>query len=226
MSLVQQALEKGVSVEQLNALMDFAERYHENQAKAAYYAALKRFKDNPPRIQKRGVGHNNARYATLHDACEQIIPALAAVGISHQWKTKVADGKVSVSCILTHEMGYSDPDPPVIEASADTSGNKNAIQALGSSIKYLERYTLFAAVGLDDGTHDDDGNGARTKPEDLLSEEILQEWLDSIRTASSVAELKARYMEAQKAAARDATARKALDAAKNEMYRKLTGGRA
>jgi hypothetical protein len=42
----------------------------------------------------------------------------------------------------------------------DTSGNKNAIQSIGSSNTYLFRYTLNAALGLASAEMEDDGKGA------------------------------------------------------------------
>ena len=46
------------------------------------------------------------------------------------------------------------------EAPLDTSGGKNNIQAMGSAVSYLERYTLLAITGLSTKEMDDDGRGA------------------------------------------------------------------
>ena len=47
-------------------------------------------------------------------------------------------------------------------APADTSGSKNAIQARGSTVTYLQRYTLLGALGLVTGDEDTDGrNGTQ-----------------------------------------------------------------
>ena len=223
LAIVQQALERGIDAPQLNALMDFAERMQANQAKAAFYAAMKRFKDSPPKIVKRGEGHNKAKYTKLDDACGEIIPALAKVGISHSWKTKVVDGKVSVKCVLTHEMGFSDPEPPEIEAGADTSGNKNANQALGSSIKYLERYTLFAACGLDDGTPDTDGG--KTTQGEGMDEKAFAGWMEKIQGATSGKELTQHYIAAITAAgeAGDRPALHSFANARTETWRQNGG---
>ena len=184
MSILASAVDAGRDPATLQALMDLAERYHANQAKAAYYAALKQFKDNAPRIVKNASGHNNARYTSLDHACAEVIPVLSRFGLSHRWITKVADGKISVTCVLSHEMGYSDPTPPQMEAGADTSGNKNAIQALGSTVKYLERYTFFAAIGLDDGSKDDDGASSG----EAISQNEGADWIAKIEEALTPAE--------------------------------------
>jgi hypothetical protein len=53
-----------------------------------------------------------------------------------------------------------------MEAAADISGSKNQIQAIGSAVTYLERYTLFASYGLASKDQDDDGKASgRPVPE-------------------------------------------------------------
>jgi hypothetical protein len=220
MSLLQLAVSQGADMERLSKLLELQERFEANQARKAFYAAMKLFKDNAPRITKNGKGHNDARYATLDHACAQIIPALAAVGVTHKWPMKVKDGKVTLSCVLSHELGYSDPDPPSIEAGGDTSGNKNAIQALGSSIKYLERYTLFAAVGLDDGSPDKDGAGAACTG---LEEAVVIAQTEKIEEARDLVELQRVFTAAYKMAdqAKDKNAAGLFVRAKDKKKRQL-----
>jgi hypothetical protein len=87
---------------------------------------------------------------------------------------------VGVTCFLTHRMGHKD-DGTYIEAPADTSGKKNAIQAVGSTITFLQRYTLLAAVGLapKDAIPDDDGRSHA---------EPLPDWVDVYLEAVNAAE--------------------------------------
>jgi hypothetical protein len=44
-----------------------------------------------------------------------------------------------------------------ITAEADVSGSKNPIQAVGSTISYLERYSILALTGLSTKDMDTDG---------------------------------------------------------------------
>jgi hypothetical protein len=79
---------------------------------------------------------------------------------------------VTVSCIISHRAGHSEENS--LSARHDTSGNKNPIQALGSAVTYLQRYTLKAAVGVA-AAADDDGQTAtpeqqhRTDPEKIMA---------------------------------------------------------
>lgn len=47
-----------------------------------------------------------------------------------------------------------------MSAEPDGSGSKNAVQAIGSTNTYLQRYTLFSVLGLASVDMDDDANGA------------------------------------------------------------------
>ena len=62
-----------------------------------------------------------------------------------------------MTCILSHKAGHS--EETTLAGPADASGSKNAIQAIGSTLTYLQRYTLVQALGLA-ATLDDDGSSA------------------------------------------------------------------
>jgi hypothetical protein len=50
-----------------------------------------------------------------------------------------------------------------LTSGPDTSGSKNPIQALGSAVSYLQRYTLLSLAGLATEDQDDDGATAEKK---------------------------------------------------------------
>lgn len=163
MGLLKIATEQGADLDKLKQLMDLQERWEANEAKKAFVIAMAEFKKNPPTIHKNkhanmGAGKPSYGYASLDNVCDQIVDALSKVGISHDWKTQQGDGKIRVTCVLTHVRGHS--ESTWLEASPDTSGAKNSIQAIGSTVSYLQRYTLLAACGLAVGDQDDDGAGA------------------------------------------------------------------
>ena len=75
-------------------------------------------------------------------------------------------------------MGHS--ESTTLEAAADQSGGKNAIQAIGSTVTYLERYTLLALTGL--ATHEDD-DGAGSEAEYINEEQMMtiNEFIESTK---------------------------------------------
>ncbi len=153
-NLIEIALTKDAGIEILEKLMDLKERDEANKARKAYVRAMAAFKESPPEILKNkkagfdhkdGQGRTEYSYAGLDQVAEEIGKALSKHGLSASWKTEQS-GKIKVTCTITHEMGHS--ESASLEADADQSGKKNAIQAIGQ---------------------DDDGKGS--EPEALITEE-------------------------------------------------------
>ena len=65
------------------------------------------------------------------------------MGRTARFRTAQQDGLVRVTCVMSHRDGYSEETS--LQSGVDASGNKNSIQAIGSAITYLQRYTLKAA---------------------------------------------------------------------------------
>lgn len=167
MMMLQAALDKGVSVEQMGQLLALQERWEANEARKAYVVAMTAFKANPPEVLKRkavAFGNTAYKHALLEDASAIIGEALSQHGISHRWDVEQADAKVKVTCILTHALGHS--ESVTLEGALDTSGSKNPIQSLGSTVSYLQRYSLFAASGIAPKGVDDDATDKGAKEMD------------------------------------------------------------
>lgn len=218
MDVIQIAVSQGADVDKLTKLFDLQMRWEANQAKKAFDAAMQEFKKDPPEIEKNKLvsfGQTNYKHATLDHVCDRVAEALSKHGISHRWRVSQEEGTIRVSCILTHSMGHS--EETTLAAGPDTSGSKNAIQAIGSTVTYLERYTLLAATGLAAANMDDDGQAAGPKMEKL------QEWLDAFAGEPSVEALskdfKEAFKEATKLGATDAMKR--LVAAKDKRKAEL-----
>ena len=159
--LLRLAVEQGGSIEAMSALMDMQLKWEANEARKAYHAAMAAFKAAPPTVRKdREVkyGNTNYKHATLANVTATISSALSQHGLTASWRTDQAGGQVSVTCTITHELGHSESTS--LTAPADNSGSKNAIQAIGSAVTYLQRYTLLALTGLAATDQDDDGVAA------------------------------------------------------------------
>lgn len=161
MAMIASAVAQGQSPDSLKLLMDLRDREESTQAKKAFVLAMAKFKENAPTITKdHDVAYGNTKYshATLVNVVSRITESLSQFGLSHNWTTSQADNKVTVTCTITHHLGHSESTS--LSAAPDTSGSKNPIQALGSAVTYLQRYTILAITGLAAGGTDDDGMGA------------------------------------------------------------------
>lgn len=158
-----QAMEKGASIEQLTQLLDLQDRFERREAEKAFNLALADFKANPPKILKdkhvkfeTQKGTTEYNHSSLANVVYTISQGLSEHGLSAIWETQQGDGGlITVTCILSHKLGHQ--TRTALMAGRDDSGGKNNIQALGSTVSYLQRYTLLAATGL--ATHDQDDDG-------------------------------------------------------------------
>lgn len=173
MDMLNQAVERGATIETLDRLMSLQERWEKNQARKEFDAAIAEAKKKIKPVLKNRAGHNT-RYADFAAVAAAVDPALSEVGLSYRFRTS-QDERIHVTCILSHRAGHSEEN--TIAGPADTSGSKNAIQAIGSTLTYLQRYSLMQAVGLA-ATIDDDARTADTG--ELLSADQVEEMRSEI----------------------------------------------
>lgn len=168
--MVMQAIEQGAGVEVMEKLLDMQARWEAMQAKKAFDNAMADLRSNMPSIVKdkqvdftTSKGRTNYRYEDLDTVSKALSPVMAGLGLSFRFRTESNSGNVTVTCIITHRDGHAEETS--LSAPFDTTGNKNAIQAIGSATTYLQRYTLKAAVGIA-ASVDDDGQSAGPRPDE------------------------------------------------------------
>lgn len=178
MDMLNRAVQSGASLEMVTKLMDLQDRYKASQALEAFNEAMASAKAEIPTITKnREVdftsqkGRTNYRYEDLGNIAKMVQPILAKHGLSYRYRaTSNVNEPVTVTCIVSHRAGHF--EEITLTAGRDESGNKNSIQAVGSTITYLQRMTLKAALGLA-VSNDDDGKSANAP--DAISLEQVEE---------------------------------------------------
>lgn len=164
------ALNPEIDVEKMKALFELQERIMARKAEMAFNAAFAQMQSEMPEIAERGKikVHEEVRskYALFEDINDTIKPILQRHGFAIMFKTKTAKDLVSVVPILIHKDGYREVGDPV-ELGADTSGSKNSVQSIGSSVSYAKRYGLLALLNITTRGEDDDGFAGGAK---LISE--------------------------------------------------------
>ncbi|NIT58390.1 MAG: hypothetical protein GWN00_19835 [Aliifodinibius sp.] len=168
MQLLAIATQGDADVDKLERLMAMQERWEASQAQKAFFEALSDFQSKVPSIKKMKDGHNY-KYAPLSDIAEQIRETLRECGISYRFEQK-HDERITVTCIITHIDGHS--ERTTMSGQADQSGSKNGIQAIGSTVTYLQRYTLIGALGITTADEDMDGRLSASGGDFLSGEQI------------------------------------------------------
>lgn len=178
MDMLNRAVTSGASLEMVAKLMDLQERYKASQALEAFNEAMSAAKAEIPTISKNrevdftsAKGRTHYRYEDLGNIANTVQPILAKHGLSYRYRaTSNVNEPVTVTCIVSHRAGHY--EEITLTAGRDESGNKNSIQAVGSTITYLQRMTLKAALGLA-VSNDDDGKSANT-PGAITLEQVEQ----------------------------------------------------
>lgn len=220
---VELALKSG-DMQQLEKMLELKQRYDKEEARKAFTAALAAFKSEDITIEKDKLvsfrdSNNNLvayRHATLGNIVEKVVPFMGKHGLSHRWITK-QDGNITITCVLTHSAGHS--EEVSLTAGADSSGKKNSIQQIASTITYLERYTFLAITGLATrDMEDDDGAGAEPEQSITLDQQTILK--DSIKETGADEKLFLEYMQCKSLETMPASlftrAKRALEAKKKK----------
>lgn len=168
-----------VDVDKLERLMAMAERLQEREARTQFAAALAIVQPNLPIITEKGrirvpakdgkAGHETP-YALWEDINEAIRPVLAENGFALSFRIgHTEEGKVKVTGVLSHRGGHQEETTIIL--MQDSTGSKNSVQAIGSSVSYGKRYTAMALLNITSRGEDDDGKAAG-QGETLSAEQV------------------------------------------------------
>lgn len=176
------ALNPDVDIDKMERLLEMHERIMEREGKGAYFAALSEMQPKLPVVGRRGTivvpakdgktGHSTP-YALWEDVNEAIRPFLAEHGFSLSFRVKKDADRVEVTGILGHRGGHS--EETMLSLPMDSTGSKNNVQSIGSSVSYGKRYTAFALLNITSRGEDDDGRAAGQ------AEAITDEQAETIR---------------------------------------------
>ena len=168
MGMIALAVQSGASLEQVDKLINLKERLDKADADRAFNAAMAAFRKEDLTVVRTGKanmgeGKPNYTYAKLPDVMKVANPAMAKNGLTLRWDTKQDNGLLYVKAIVSHKLGgFASME---LFSALDNSGAKNGVQAIGSTVTYLKRYTAEGVLGMST-EDDDDGHGAGNNASD------------------------------------------------------------
>lgn len=157
------ARDKSIDADKLEKLIGLQERIMRLNAEAAFNRAFQAMSAELPVIRRDGAvlnkqGQVQSRYSKYETLNEILKPIERKYGFSRSFRTSYpAPGLVNVKGVLRHEEGHSEVSE--FQGPAEDSGNKNKIQALGSTNSYGRRYTTIDLLNITCEGVDDDGRG-------------------------------------------------------------------
>lgn len=159
------ARDPSVDIDKMERLIAMQERVQARDAEVAFSEAFAALQPELPAITKGGQivhkGQIISEFAEWEDINKAITPVLSKHGFSLSFKPCDVGGKVAVTAILRHRLGFK--DEATLPLPTDTSGAKNAVQGVGSTLTYGKRYTAVLLLNITTEGDDDDGSAAAPK---------------------------------------------------------------
>lgn len=159
------ARDPAVDMDKMERLFAMHERMQTRQAEVSFSDAMARMQPELPTIKKNGaIMHGEKKisdFAEWPDINKAISPILSAHGFSLSFKPSNNNKQPSVTAVLRHREGHK--EEATLELPLDTSGAKNAVQAVGSSLTYGKRYAAVLILNITVEGEDDDGSAAAPK---------------------------------------------------------------
>lgn len=169
MDMLNRAVQSGADIDMIEKLMNLQERWEIGQARKMFDAAVAKAKTEIPVIARNATGHNAKKYADFAAIAGVVDPILGRHGLSYRFRTIQTDKAITVTCVL---FGHGHSEENTLTGPPDNSGNKSAIHSIGSTLTYLQRYSLVQALGLA-ASNDDDGKLA-SNGESITLEQVEQ----------------------------------------------------
>lgn len=190
MTLLEQALEKGVAPETIEKFMNLKDRWDAKQAKQAFDDAMANFQGECPIIKKGTTvkdssGKSLYSYAKIESIISQVRPFLKKNGFSYKINLEMAADKVKAICIAKHVDGHSESSDIEIPMGTKT-GIMSAPQQSAATATFAKRYAFCNAFGIMTGDDDTDSNN----PKEAKKVADIAIYEAKIKAAGSIDELK------------------------------------
>ncbi len=163
-ALTQVASNPSFDADKLSKMLEVVRQLKRDEAETAFNLALSELQPRLPRVGKDGhVKYPSAKggdvdfHFATYDAIDKAIrPLLAEFGFSISFDTEVGTtGDIYIGT-LAHKLGHSKISR--MRLPSDTSGGKNALQAVGSTDSYARRYLVTRLLNIVTEGQDNDGN--------------------------------------------------------------------
>lgn len=225
--LLQLALSKDAAIDVIERLAALQEKTLAKEAEQSFFRALHAAQEEIPSIEpnkevKTGGGKLMYRYASYEQLDKAIRPIYLRHGMGVSFSGGEAPaGKVRVLCCVSHRDGHAERyqlDLAVSTGAAQLTQTDAELAAQSKAKRRILRNIFNIVDDLEDEPTSD-----LPMPDDKLVE-----FLDGIKNANNVNELKAIYMAASKAAGKNEEYQQRFAREKNTRYRQIVtqdGGR-
>lgn len=186
--LISQAIDKGVTVETMERLLDMMTKVKAQKAREEFVKAMAKFQSECPVIKKnKKVMNKDGKtvrytYAPLDSIIDQVKKPLADNELSYSFDEAKDKDFASAICKITHSMGHSETS--TFKVPIGSEDYMSDVQKYGSRMTFAKRYAFCNALGILTGDEDDDGQP------DELGQDKSAKGLQTLKNAISKANIK------------------------------------
>ncbi len=162
LSLIAEAVRRGVGAAELAGFFALQERRERNEAEGAFAKAITAFQNEMPAVHKGRSVQSRYNFASFDDIMKVAGPILRKYGIVVTFDSApMIEGALPVTCKVRVGIHME----PTTVAVPPPEGNKavNASQLMAQTLSYGKRYALCAALNI--VTTDEDTDANYTAPE-------------------------------------------------------------
>lgn len=193
-SLMQRAIDKNVSVETIEKLMDLQDRHEKKMAKREFDEAMAQFQFECPVIKKTKAvptkdGRIAYRYAPIDAIVDQTKNLMKEHGFSYAIKTETSKEGVKATCVVRHAGGHSEESSMEVPLGTKTQVMSDS-QVTAAALTFAKRYAFCNAFGIMTGDEDTDGAQPQVRQagrkEKITPEDALLQANDLIDGAETI----------------------------------------
>ena len=182
------AVDPKVDIDKMERLLVMQESIMDRQARSSFNRDMAKLQAEMPTIAKDGKimvrDECRSTYAKFEDIVAATKPLLSKYGFSITFASDIDNSVLTVTGTISHREGHSETTS--LPLPFDSSGAKNSVQAIGSSISYGKRYVFGMLTNVVTG---DDDDGQAADPENtldkmlerlMLHNEVLRDNIQSV----------------------------------------------
>ncbi|MGF7158129.1 ERF family protein [Bartonella heixiaziensis] len=177
--ILNKALENDVGIDRLQRLLDLRDQEIKRQNYQKFVRDLSAMQTECQDIEKNSTNtHTNSKYATLDQYIDAVKDALATYNFAlfSRIKSQTATN-VTIEITLSHPSGNQISTEGTFPI--DSTGGKNSIQSVGSTLTYARRYLLGMLLNVASKEDDTDGQ-TQAKEDDTNNQKVSSKQIKQI----------------------------------------------
>jgi hypothetical protein len=183
--LISMAIDKNLDMDKLERLMEMKQREEDKTAYTGFVIAISNFQAECPTVKKTGVVKNKQggqiyTYPKFDSIMKTIQPHLKKNGLSVRFNSNIADGSVTVLCMVSHTGGHTDESSFSCPVEASMAGGANASQRTASANSFAKRYAIMNALNIAGSDFDDDDGQMLGEEPTMITPEQAAQMRDDI----------------------------------------------